>query len=131
MKQVRIFLGLILLILVNACNSRKIYSSATIQQLDKTDYLQRLHSCDNCLLIDVRTAAEYKKGHLDNATNISFIFNRFGRKVKQLDTSKIVFLYCETAHRSPLATKKLKKAGFKNIYDLKNGYSTIKKSPVN
>jgi len=117
---------LLLLLPFCACN-KKIFSSPTIQQLEKQEYLTKLHAChDDCILIDVRTPHEYRKAHLDNAINISYILGRFNKKIKRLDHSKTIFLYCQTAHRSPLATKKLKRAGFTKIYDLKDGYQTIK-----
>lgn len=109
-----------------SCNYKRIYSTHTIRQLNKKEYLAKLDSCSgSCLLIDVRTGHEYRKAHLPNAVNISYLSGNFYRQVKTLDTAKAVFIYCQTAHRSPLATKKLKKAGFKKIYDLEGGYSTL------
>ncbi|MEM7039694.1 MAG: rhodanese-like domain-containing protein, partial [Bacteroidota bacterium] len=33
-----------------------------------------------------------------------------------------VFIYCETAHRSPVAAKKLHRVGIRPVYDLKGGF---------
>jgi rhodanese-related sulfurtransferase len=39
-----------------------------------------------------------------------------------------VFIYCETAHRSPMAARKLRRIGFVEITDLKKGYKPYRKS---
>ncbi len=77
-------------------------------------------------ILDVRTGLEYKKEHIEGALSFSFLNTDFDWKIADLDTSRPVFIYCETAHRSPFAAKRLKKAGFQNVYDLKGGYSTLR-----
>ncbi len=117
---------LALLIIFSGCHYTKIYSSANHALLDKAEYLNRIEALHNELIIDVRTPMEYSRGHLDSAINISFISFSFGKRAKQLDSTRPVFIYCETAHRSPYAMRKLKKLGFKRVYDLKKGYSVLR-----
>lgn len=107
------------------CN-RRIFNSPTIRQLPKEEYLAKLAETDNVYIIDVRTRMEYDKGHLEGAESISII-DSFKKRAAVLDTNRTVFVYCETAHRSPFATIKLKKLGFKRIYDLEGGYSVLRK----
>ena len=47
----------------------------------------------------------------------------FNDKINKLDKNKEVYLYCETGGRSKFVAKRLKKQGFKNIYDLEGGIS--------
>lgn len=107
------------------CN-KNIYTTSTIIQLPKDQYLALMDSLENPYILDIRTGLEYKQGHIDGAKSMSFLNSEFAWRIADLDTTRPVFLYCETAHRSPFATKQLKKAGFTQIYDLEGGYSTLR-----
>lgn len=90
--------------------------------LSPNEYEQKLNATEDKLIIDVRTKGEYKKAHIKGAQNISYLGSTFAEKAAELDNSKPVFIYCETAHRSPLAARILSNLGFKEIYDLQNGF---------
>ena len=85
-------------------------------------YKAHLDSLDLVQIIDVRTPMEYKKGHVPGAVNISFLGFGLAQKIKKLDLEKPVFIYCQTARRSPLAAKKISQYGFQVINDLENGF---------
>ncbi|MEZ4802123.1 MAG: rhodanese-like domain-containing protein [Gelidibacter sp.] len=74
-------------------------------------------------LVDVRTEKEFNEGNIKNAINIDF-FNQatFNSEFEKLDKSKPVYLYCRSGNRSHQAAVKLEAMGFKEIYDLKDGY---------
>ena len=106
-------------LVLTACSKKNIYNSETITQLELNDYINKIKTSDNFIIIDVRTAPEFEKGHYPTAININLIQSKkFQQEIEKLDISKTIFLYCETAHRSPFATNYLKKAGFTKIYDL-------------
>lgn len=129
MKNLFSFLVLLIIVALvsTACSNKKIYNSETITQLELNDYINKIKTTDSLIIIDVRTAAEYDNGHYPTAININLIKSKlFQQEIEKLDKSKTVFLYCETAHRSPFATTFLKKAGFTKIYDLEKGYSQIR-----
>lgn len=73
------------------------------------------------IIIDVRTPAEHRKSHLHGAVNYSYFSLKFGRMVEHLDRNELVFLYCETGHRSPLAARRMKRKGFRRVVDMKGG----------
>ena len=73
-------------------------------------------------LIDVRTASEYQSGHIKNAKNIDFFASSFANQVSKLNKDKAIYIYCRSGSRSKQSAKKLSAMGFKEIYDLKNGY---------
>lgn len=125
MKAVLFFTVSLAFCAVTGCN-KHIYNSTTIKQLPKNEYFALMDSLVEPYILDIRTGLEYKRGHVEGARNISFLSSEFGWHIADLDTSRPVFLYCETAHRSPFATKQLKKAGFTQIYDLEGGYSTLR-----
>ena len=85
-----------------------------------------MDSLENPYLLDIITGMEYKYGHVEDAKIMSFLNSEFSWPIADLDTTRPLFLYRETAHRSPFATKKLKKVGFTQIYDLEGGYSTLR-----
>ena len=105
---------------LSSCTSKKYY-----QKLPVAEYEAKLEEArkapDSYYLIDVRTPGEYGKGHMDGAQNLNFL-KKFKKQAKTLSPDRTAFIYCETAHRSPLAAKKLHKAGFKTVYDLKGGF---------
>ncbi len=75
-------------------------------------------------LVDVRTPEEYKNGHIAYAINIDFLNpDYFSKAIKELNKEKPVFLYCHSGGRSHKAALLLEEMGFKEIYDLKGGYS--------
>ena len=59
-------------------------------------------------LIDVRTAGEFRRGHIKNAKNIPL--NEIGSFTPVAD--KKTYVICHSGVRSKLAAKKLKKRGF-------------------
>ena len=75
-------------------------------------------------LIDVRTTAEYKAGHIDDAIHIDVLnMETFVEEVEKLDKTKPVYLYCKMGGRSKQASEKLEELGFKTIYDFSGGYT--------
>lgn len=123
---------LLITMIFSACSPNKIFrTSDDIRQLPLQAYMEKMQKETDHYLIDVRTAFEYKKQHLQGATNISFVNFKFKREINKLDRNKTVFIYCETAHRSPYAAKKLNKMGFKKIFDLEGGYKSYRKSLEN
>lgn len=89
------------------------------QQLNKEDIAsirQALHK--GALLLDVRTPAEYKAGHIDGALNIPL--GELQKRLKEVGRKKApVVVYCRSGNRSATATQILKQAGFQEVYDMK------------
>ncbi|WP_394466631.1 rhodanese-like domain-containing protein [Mariniflexile sp. HNIBRBA6329] len=73
-------------------------------------------------LIDVRTANEFKSGHIKKANNIDFFSSSFIAQLEKLDKQKPVYVYCRSGNRSNKAANQLAKMGFVEIYDLKGGF---------
>jgi phage shock protein E len=69
------------------------------------------------VLIDVRTAQEYEKGHLDGSILIPYdrISKEIGNVVK--DKSQTIHLYCRSGRRSKIAKDTLLELGYKNVKD--------------
>ena len=82
---------------------------------------KELHESFNVL--DVRTAAEYEKGHLSNAVNIPLA--ELESKLAELDNNETYYVHCKSGYRSVIACSVLKKNGIKNVINIKKGYDAL------
>lgn len=74
--------------------------------------------------VDVRTAIEYKSGHIDDAVNMNILNKKkFKEQTEVLDKTKPVYVYCMSGKRSYHASKLFQSLGFKTIYDYSGGWS--------
>lgn len=73
------------------------------------------------IVVDVRSLADFKRGHLLNAFHAPLA--KFDDYVGQLakDKSRPVLVYCALGSSSSTAADKLKKSGFAEVYPLKGG----------
>jgi len=77
---------------------------------------------DSVLIIDVRTPDNFIDGHIPGAINLDWTNQeRFNEKIKTLAKDQTVLLYCNSGHRSTLATQYLKEQGFEKLYNLETG----------
>ncbi len=90
-------------------------------QLISAHQMKELLERDSVQLIDVRTAEEFYKGHIENAQNIDFFSADFDLKMDALDNSKPLILYCRSGRRSAKSALKLSDKDYVFIYDLKGG----------
>ena len=69
-------------------------------------------------VLDVRTAEEFRAGHLPGALNIPF--DEVAKRHAEVGPPATpVLVYCKSGRRSAVAAQELKKAGFNAIYDMK------------
>jgi rhodanese-related sulfurtransferase len=73
------------------------------------------------VVLDVRSIAEFKDGHIVNAINIPL--NGLGNNLKQLEKhrDKPIVAVCRSGSRSNSACKLLRKQGFENVKNLRGG----------
>lgn len=74
------------------------------------------------VILDVRTPAEFAKGHLKDATNVSFTGDDFEGAIAKLDKDQPYLVHCRSGGRSTSSLEAFKKLGFKKIYHLDGGY---------
>jgi rhodanese-related sulfurtransferase len=73
------------------------------------------------LILDVRTADEFKDGHIPGAKNVDFLGDDFARQVAALDPATPILVHCAAGGRSARALASLK--GKHTVYHLKEGFS--------
>ncbi|HEX4888069.1 MAG TPA: rhodanese-like domain-containing protein [Luteibaculaceae bacterium] len=74
------------------------------------------------VILDVRSAAEYKSGTIPGAqTGFDFLSGEFSRKINQLDPNTTYLIYCRSGNRSGAACSQLSSKGFTQVYNLTGG----------
>jgi len=86
--------------------------------ISQPELRQRMQGQQDILLIDVRTASEFKMGHVPGAVNIPHteLAKRLGEV--RPHHAKGVVLYCESGRRADIAEGMLRKAGLDHIRHL-------------
>ena len=74
------------------------------------------------IVLDVRTAREFKSGHIPGAVNLDIRSPDFDKRVTELDKSKTYLVHCAAGGRSARACKEMEGMGFKELYDLQPGF---------
>ncbi|MFT3822970.1 MAG: thioredoxin domain-containing protein [Chitinophagaceae bacterium] len=73
-------------------------------------------------LLDVRSASEYRNGHIANSLQADWNNKlEFGERIQYLDRKEPVYVYCAVGGRSAAAAKLLRNSGFKHVYELTGG----------
>lgn len=104
------------------------FTSITAQENKLVEILTPLEfkkaiEIDNAQLVDVRTAAEFEEGSIQNALNIDyFLENEFHMAFDKLDKTQPVYIYCRSGNRSAKSAIRLQEMGFEKIYDLEGGF---------
>ena len=75
----------------------------------------------NALVLDVREAAEYEKGHMLNARNIAL--GELEARAAEIEKhkGKPVIVVCDNDNRSGKAATALRKQGFEQVFTLGGG----------
>jgi len=72
---------------------------------------------EGALLVDVRSHEEYNEGHLPGAVLIPV--GKIEDSIDQLGSKeRPIVVYCHTGVRAAMASRKLKKAGFRQVHNL-------------
>ncbi|WP_339700481.1 rhodanese-like domain-containing protein [uncultured Marixanthomonas sp.] len=110
-----------LLILVVSCGQN---NSSTVEVMDPHHFLETMEGDEQSQLVDVRTTEEFGVSHLKDAQNICVTDADFQEKIKDLDKTKPVYVYCRSGGRSARAAKILEENGFTKVYDLQGGITS-------
>lgn len=73
-------------------------------------------------VIDIRTAEEFKEGHIKGAKQIDF-FKDFEKNLAKLDPKKPYIMHCRSGGRSTKSLPIWKKLGFTKVYHLDTGFN--------
>lgn len=77
-------------------------------------------------IIDARTQAEFKSGHLKGALNLPLDY--VDENTTTLNKDKTIYVYCAAGYRSMAFISTLRTYGYEHLVDIKGGFSAIKSS---
>ena len=89
--------------------------------LSAEEFAQKIKELPDAPIIDVRTAEEFSKGHIQNAKNFDWYEEMLDKQVASFDKTKPVLVYCLSGGRSSAAASKLRASGFITVYELNGG----------
>ncbi|MDP2532109.1 rhodanese-like domain-containing protein [Photobacterium damselae subsp. piscicida] len=76
----------------------------------------QLEQTPNAVIVDVRSPAEFKQGHLPSAMNIPFDqIAQLEAQVKEKDCP--ILLYCRSGQRARIAEQQLNALGYPNTFN--------------
>lgn len=117
------FLMMSLFVLLVACNS----GAQGAKEVSVDEFEKGLTQA-NIQLLDVRTAGEFRSGHLKGSLQANWNDQKeFTERTASLDKEKTVYIYCLSGGRSHAAAEKLRGEGYK-VVELKGGINAWKRS---
>ncbi|MBE9561147.1 MAG: rhodanese-like domain-containing protein [Proteobacteria bacterium] len=96
--------------------------------LSPSKAIRLMNNNNDILILDIRTEADYKSGHINGAKNVPL--NSFATSINSLSGNKNepVLLYCNSGNTVTRAIKMLKKAGFEQVNNLEGGIAAWKEA---
>ena len=83
--------------------------------------IERNKDDDKFVILDLRSADEYRQGHIEGARSMNYYATNFQRMVSLLDRDATILLYCQKGRQSTLALRAMTKLGFSRMYILDGG----------
>lgn len=108
----------VLLVVLVSCNSRgQVNTNLSTQEFEQGITAQ------NSQLLDVRTADEYRSGHIAHSLQANWNNQQeFLQRVQHIDKSAPVYVYCAAGVRSRAAAQWMRSNGYTNVYELNGGF---------
>lgn len=114
------FLAFLVFGVLSSCSSDT--SSKGYTDLDVPAFKAKMAE-PGSVVLDVRTPTETAEGMIDGAIAIDYEADNFEAEVDKLDKEKTYLVYCKGGGRSSEACDIMAQKGFKNLYNLKGGYT--------
>ncbi|MFN0190148.1 MAG: rhodanese-like domain-containing protein [Bacteroidia bacterium] len=92
------------------------------EDCDGREFKARLNENTNAVLVDVRSASEFKSGTIKGAKNSNMLSPSFSSEIISMDPTKTYFVFCRSGSRSGIAANMMSKIGLK-VINLKDGIS--------
>jgi hydroxyacylglutathione hydrolase len=97
--------------------------------LSPTELARRLEEPgDTVELVDVRTEAEWQRGHLEGARNVPL--HRIAAAASTLPRDKTIAVVCGTGYRSSIAASLLQRDGIEDVLHLRGGMAAWGATPA-
>lgn len=93
------------------------YTNINLEEFEK------MRKQPNTVILDVRTKAEFERGHVPDAVNLDVRSADFEKEAAKLDKSKIYLVHCAAGARSVKACDKLAPLKIDKLYNFTGGYA--------
>ena len=98
------------------------------EKLEPEEFEKQI-AANKVVLLDVRTAEEYKAGHIKGAFQANWNNRKeFDERIKYIDKTAGVFVYCAAGSRSAAAASWMRSNGFGEVSELNGGFISWKKN---
>ncbi len=110
--KIRFFAILLILFCAVGCVQNE--KTNEYQQISQEE-AKKLMSTEECIILDVRTAAEFGEKHIVGAINIDH--EEISEKAESMlpDKNALILVYCRTGRRSKIAAQTLADMGYTNV----------------
>lgn len=100
-----------------------IANAQQVKQITSTEASKMLKADPKLVVLDVRTAEEFSAGHIKGAINIDIKQADALARIDKLDHKAKYIVHCRTHHRSQTAVDHMAQSGFKNVFQMSDGFS--------
>jgi rhodanese-related sulfurtransferase len=101
---------------------------APVKHVNASEAEKVIKETKEVVVLDIRTADEFKRGHIKGAKNIDFYADDFKAQVDKLDKSKTYVLHCASGGRSTMCLPVLSELKFQSVYHLDGGFKAWEKA---
>mgnify|MGYP003496097993 FL=1 len=118
-----LLVALIFTLVTGSCDSQQ---KDSIQQMQPAEFAQLIQT-EDVRILDVRTPAEFKSGHVRGAVPVNVQDDAFLEQVQSIysDKSKPVYVYCKSGRRSMMAAEQMVKAGYTHVINVLGGIDAL------
>ena len=116
-----------MVVLILAWPTQDYAQSQTIANIssDSAYALTQLYAQNpNFVILDVRTDAEYRNNHIENAVNLDYFNPNFAAWLDSLPKTKIYLIHCGSGGRSAGARDLMANRNFKTVYNMLGGFNS-------
>ena len=100
-----------------------IANAQQVKQITSTEASKMIKADPKLVVLDVRTAEEFSAGHIKGAINIDIKQADALARIDKLDHKAKYIVHCRTHHRSQAAVDHMAQSGFKNVFQMSDGFS--------
>lgn len=120
--------GLVFLVCFMAISKCLFSQNSNASSLDPNEFEKGIGNA-NIQILDVRTAEEFKTGHIKNALQADWKdMAQFKDRVQYVDKTRPVYIYCLVGGRSAAAAEWMRENGYNNVIELKGGINAWKRA---
>ena len=96
--------------------------AAAVKNVSAEDAEKLLREKKDIVVLDLRTEAEFKAGHIAGAKNIDFLGSDFAQQVAALDKTKTYLVHCGSGRRSTKSLEIFQAQKIPSILHLNEGF---------